>query len=86
MRYWKAADIVNTRIDFQTRNSLGREFATSLRIPPAKLGIDDPNKYNSSSELNRAYVDNALKPLLINITQRISGEYFKKWTEPGDNI
>ncbi|WP_322911058.1 phage portal protein [Mycoplasmopsis felis] len=80
----KAADIVNTRIDFQTRNSLGREFAASLGIPPAKLGIDDPNKYNSSSELNRAYVDNALKPLLINITQRISESILKN--EPNQEI
>ncbi len=68
----KATDIVNTQIDLQTRNSLGREFAASLGIPPAKLGIDDPNKYNSSVELNRAYVDNSLKPLLINICQRLT--------------
>ncbi|MBT1393725.1 phage portal protein [Mycoplasma bovis] len=68
----KATDIVNTQIDLQTRNSLGREFAASLGIPPAKLGIDDPNKYNSSVELNRTYVDNSLKPLLINICQRLT--------------
>ncbi|UWD34061.1 phage portal protein [Mesomycoplasma molare] len=68
----KASEIVNMRIDFQTRNALGREFAASLGIPPAKLGIDDPNKYNSSAELNRAYIDNSLKPLLTNITQRFT--------------
>lgn len=68
----KASDIVNMRLDFQTRNALGREFAASLGIPPIKLGIDDPNKYNSSAELNRAYVDNSLKPLLINICQRLT--------------
>ncbi|MCS4536740.1 phage portal protein [Mycoplasma sp. CSL7475-4] len=68
----KIGDLVNMQIDHQTRNSIGREFAASLGIPPAKLGIDDPNKYNSSVELNRAYVDNSLKPLLINITQEIT--------------
>ncbi|TDV23499.1 HK97 family phage portal protein [Mycoplasmopsis mustelae] len=68
----QATEIINARIDFQTRNSLGREFAASLGIPPAKLGIDDPNKYNSSAELNRAYVDNSLKPLLINICEKLT--------------
>ncbi|QJR43629.1 phage portal protein [Mycoplasma miroungigenitalium] len=68
----KIGDLVNMQIDHQTRNSIGREFAASLGIPPAKLGIDDPNKYNSSVELNRAYVDNSLKPLLINITQEMT--------------
>ncbi|ENY69023.1 Hypothetical protein, putative phage portal protein [Mycoplasmopsis bovigenitalium 51080] len=68
----KASDVINIQVDFQTRNQLGREFAASLGIPPSKLGIDDPNKYNSSAELNRAYVDNSLKPLLINICQKIT--------------
>ncbi|WLP85291.1 phage portal protein [Mycoplasma seminis] len=70
--FGNAMQSVSGRIDFQTRNSIGREFASCLGIPPAKLGYDDPNKYNSSSELNRAYIDNSLKPLLINITQRLT--------------
>ncbi|WGI36488.1 phage portal protein [Mesomycoplasma lagogenitalium] len=77
----KASDIVNMRIDFQTRNSIGREFAASLGIPPSKLGIDDPNKYNSSAELNKDYVDNALKPILINICQKLSFSLLKNENE-----
>ncbi|MBN0919426.1 phage portal protein [[Mycoplasma] gypis] len=70
--FGKASEIINMRPDFQTRNALGREFAAVLGIPPQKLGIDDPNKYNSSAELNKSYVDNSLKPLLLNICQRLS--------------
>ncbi|MFV8469450.1 phage portal protein [Mycoplasma sp. Sp48II] len=81
---WDFGNAMNTasgKIDFQTRNSIGREFASNLGIPPAKLGYDDPNKYNSSSELNKAYIDNSLKPLLINITQRLTYALCKNTNE-----
>ncbi|MHA3795755.1 phage portal protein [Mycoplasma sp. HF14] len=83
---WDFGNAMNTasgKIDFQTRNSIGREFASCLGIPPAKLGYDDPNKYNSSSELNKAYIDNSLKPLLINITQRLT---YALCTQPNEEI
>ncbi|VEU66408.1 phage portal protein, HK97 family [Mesomycoplasma conjunctivae] len=70
----KATDVLNMRLDLNTRNNIAKEFASILGIPPAKLGIEDQNKYNSSAELNKAYTDNALIPLLINICQRLSIE------------
>lgn len=73
-----------SRLDFSTRNNLSKEFASVLGIPPAKLGIEDSNKYNSSSELQRAYIDQALVPILINICQKLSQDLCKNHQEKID--
>lgn len=72
-----ASNVINTRLDFTTRNSLGRELAAMLGIPPSKLGIDEDNKYNFSAALNASYADNALKPLLLNICQKLTYSFLE---------
>lgn len=65
-------DVKKNTIDFDSRNAIGKEVASVFGIPPQKLGINDPNRYNSFAEMNKVYVDGAVKPLLLNICQKLT--------------
>ena len=68
----------NSKIDYQTRNAIAREVAAMFGIPPSKLGIEDNNKYNSMVERHRQYIDDAIKPILQNITATLTSFFYKK--------
>jgi HK97 family phage portal protein len=50
--------------------------AAMFGIPPSKLGIEDSNKYNTMVERNRAYADDALKPILNRITTVLTNFFY----------
>ena len=47
-----------------------------LGLPPSKLGIEDSNKYNSLVERHKAYVEECLRPILNNITYKLTNFFF----------
>ena len=67
---------IKSQIDYQTRNAIAREVAAMFGIPPSKLGIEDSNKYNTMVERNRAYADDALKPILNRITTVLTNFFY----------
>lgn len=69
---------IESKIDYQTRNAIAREVAAMFGIPPSKLGIEDTNKYNSMVERHRQYIDDAIKPILQNITKTLTSFFFLK--------
>lgn len=71
------ASIIKSNIDYNTRNAIAREVAAMFGIPASKLGIEDNNKYNTMVERNRAYSDDAIKPLLNNITATLTDYFFE---------
>jgi len=72
----KNDNYIKSQIDYTTRNAIAREVAAMFGIPASKLGIEDTNKYNTMVERNRAYSDDALKPLLNRITTSLTDHFF----------
>ena len=70
-------NIIESKIDYTTRNAIAREVSAIFGIPASKLGIEDNNKYNTLIERNRAYVDNAVKPILDIITMALTDYFFE---------
>lgn len=69
-------NIIESKIDYTTRNSIAREVAAVFGIPASKLGIEDNNKYNTMVERNRAYTDDAVKPILDIICTALTDYFF----------
>lgn len=69
-------NIIESKIDYTTRNAIAREVAAVFGVPASKLGIEDNNKYNTLIERNRAYTDNAVKPILDIITNALTDYFF----------
>lgn len=70
-------NVIESKIDYTTRNAIAREVAAVFGIPASKLGIEDNNKYNTLIERNRSYVDNAVKPILDIITNAFTDFFFE---------
>lgn len=64
-------------IGIEMRKYVTQEIAAKFGIPPSFLGVEIPN--TSSLQLNKFYLDNAIKPILNNIISRIQYTIF------GDN-
>jgi len=77
---WKVTankDLIGGKVDMSTRNAIGRELAATMGVPAHKLGIEDPNKYNSHVEQHKAFTDDALIPLLSSITKSFTNFFYK---------
>lgn len=72
----QSGNLSTPKIDYTTRNAVGREAASMLGLPPSKLGIEDSNKYNSLIERHKAYVEECLRPILTNITYKLTNFFF----------
>lgn len=72
----QSGNLSTPKIDYTTRNAVGREAASMLGLPPSKLGIEDSNKYNSLVERHKAYVEECLRPILNNITYKLTNFFF----------
>lgn len=71
-----AQNITSSKINYETRNAIAREAASMLGLPPSKLGVEDSNKYNSLVERHKAYVEEALRPVLNNIITKFTNWFF----------
>lgn len=72
----QSGNLSTPKIDYTTRNAVGREAASMLGLPPSKLGIEDSNKYNSLVERHKAYVEECLRPILNNIVLKLTNFFF----------
>lgn len=72
----QSGNLSSPKIDYTTRNAVGREAASMLGLPPSKLGIEDSNKYNSLVERHKAYVEECLRPILNNIVSKLTNFFF----------
>lgn len=70
-------NVIASKIDYSTRNAIAREVAAVFGVPASKLGIEDNNKYNTMVERNRAYSDDAVKPILDIICSAFTDYFFE---------
>ena len=78
---WKAMGYSPKDMDFvDARNVAAREIALAFGVPPMLLGIPGDNTYSNYQEANRAFVRQAILPLINRIVDAIN-----HWAAPHFN-
>lgn len=67
---------ISSPISIELRKYVAQELASKFGIPPAFLGIENPNQ--SLSQTSKYYLDRAVKPILMRIIKKIEYAIFKE--------